>query len=249
MLLELATWVAAGSTFAIFVVTVGFGFYTLRASWRAFTQSVAAMQLSARIGVENQTSNAILSFSQRYDELYKFRADISALEARLKREAEGSVERGFIDTELKDATKMFYRRYWGLQADQLNHWLRGYVDPDTICNWLLSAAFHLKRDEKVGGLPYQQGWALVKDQHEQTNHNLFVFAKSMLPEAGYLDEHPNQTLARIIVLLQRMEINEDRYIRMSSSNYQHRNRMDDYIPTLRTELINAVETTKRQMVV
>lgn len=232
-----AAWRTARFTGSLADLTKGMlDIYTrsLEVSEAALESNRRAIELSVETGVENQRSAAILNFSARYDELYRFRWEAGLASVKSARNPKD-----------RDSREVYFRRYWGLQADQFNHWLMGYVDPDTLINWLLSVTHHLTSEEKVGGLPFSEGWGLVRDQHKVTNHHLYTFVQETL-ERGARERHtPVQIHALIILFLRDVEAIEADYIARMSANHPNRVTINEYVKTIRDELKIALDTAVR----
>ena len=82
-----------------------------------------ALRTNAAVNIRNKRIDVILHCNARYDELYKLRNEIDK-EDNIKK------KQYLLDS--------YFRRYWGLQSDQIDYWLAGYVDPETMASWIAS---------------------------------------------------------------------------------------------------------------
>jgi hypothetical protein len=217
-------------------------------SERALAASARSLELSVRTGVENQRSAAILNFSTRYDELYRFRWEIYSvigmdLAGDQEKSDTGKMATQRYKDEFLEGGHVFFRRYWGLQADQINHWLVGYVDPDTLLNWLQAVVHHLNSSDRIGTLSYKEGWDQVSDHHRVVNRILYEFVEIMKKWPAS-EKTSDKLYAKMILFLLEIETNEDDFIRRMSANYENRVTVEIYITTLREDLREAINTER-----
>lgn len=93
-----------------------------------------ALRTNAAVNIRNKRMDVILHCNNRYDDLYKLRHEI-------EKDGAGS-----------DQILSYFRRYWGLQSDQIDYWLAGYIDPETMASWVVSLTGSLEPDSKLSGV-------------------------------------------------------------------------------------------------
>jgi hypothetical protein len=158
------------------------------------------------INLRNKRIDTIINLNTRYDDLYKFKIEI-------QRDSEDKSKK----LTVKHNTKSYFRRFWGLKSDQLDYWIAGYIDPETMLSWF-SATLDLFMDEegsprKVGEWSYRKGWENSLPSHEHINIRLADLIKKMIDD---ISKRPSKA-ERIAILfceLEEIERLDRRLIRM-----------------------------------
>lgn len=83
-----------------------------------------ALRTNAAVNLRNKRADVILHCNSRYDQL---------------KQAQQMIEGRAIRAE-DPALITYFRRYWGLQSDQMDYWFAGYIDPETMTSWLMYLA-------------------------------------------------------------------------------------------------------------
>lgn len=161
------------------------------AGWASVVAAAAALLTDRAASIRNQRSSVILHCSLRYDALYEARAQIDGepLEEPLP--------------PVKDANprvRAYFHRYFGLESDQIDFWLAGYVDPETMSSWFVSLVQNLFNGS-VAGYSFKEGWRFVADHHRVVNPTMSEFVKEFLEGEEQLRIKPeadDEIYARIV---------------------------------------------------
>lgn len=150
-----------------------------------------SLRENRRIAVLNKRADVIMHCAERYDELYRDRQS-------LKRE--GNDEFGSL---------MYYNRYWGLKSDQIDYYIAGWIDPDTLRSWLYSTYLAMRsevRSKAEGrlGLSMIDSWSHAKAYHIAANP-YFAEITEVLFEAAAASSGPRNDIAVINTVLQQLE--------------------------------------------
>lgn len=110
-----------------------------------------ALKTNAAVSIRNKRIDTILHCNTRYDALYETRKTIEASYAtnRLIGRKANYRTSAYISSS-DPQVRSYFRRYWGLKSDQLDYWLAGYVDPETLASWFLSTVDLLNDGNPVG---------------------------------------------------------------------------------------------------
>jgi hypothetical protein len=155
----------------------------------------------------NQRTNVIIHCSQRYDDLYKDRA---TLEAQIKTQKKGALDSPLgvesTDLELPYGVRSYFSRYYGLKSDQIDFWLAGYVDPETLASWLMSLVQNLYHDSIGGEYSFERGWSHVAKSHELINPTLHGFVEKFRRDKAIVLASPNKNAMYIKIISNIFEV-------------------------------------------
>jgi hypothetical protein len=131
---------------------------TIYVAWRSLSEN-------ERIAFLNTRATVILHCATRYDQLYQDRS-ASGID---------TYKRG---TDYEDpslvSVRRYFRRYWGLQSDQMDFYMADWVDPDTIRSWVYSLC-EAVRETGADGEPtnfatlMRMSWARINAYHSNVN--------------------------------------------------------------------------------
>lgn len=143
------------------------------------TIAASATRTSAAVNHRNQQSNVILHCSLRYDQLYELKLEIGESD---KLSEDQDVSKSPL------SVKTYFNRYFGLESDQIDFWLAGFIDPDSISTWLSSLADSLHRRD-VGGYTFKSGWNYVVDHHKVMNPTLYEIVDGLINFQSKLEDY------------------------------------------------------------
>lgn len=201
--MDWSDWISAIATVAAAIIAL-FGLLI----------AAAATRVNAAMSQRNQQSNVVLHCSLRYDSLYELR---SAL---------GEPAKPVLDQNVHNADpkiQNYFNRYFGLESDQIDFWIAGYVDPETIYSWLISLSENLY-DHGVGGYRYESGWNFVADRHRVVNRALYNIITQIMNFKSQLNtatmrERETAIAANIVVQMKSVEKSEAKIMwRLSEPN-------------------------------
>lgn len=177
----------------------------------ALTMMVA--YYAANINRKNKMTDVMIKCSERYDSI----AETNQVKDR-------------------DEAYAYYRRYWQLKSDQLDFWMAGLVDPETIASWFFQVMESFLK-KPVDPLPqgevgiaqsfvsYIEGWLHVSVTHEALNPRLTeIIAQIYESTKKYpysrndsgVDELAVTRFKDLLQILERAEISEKAYIKFTS---------------------------------
>lgn len=206
--------------------------FTLVAAILASSIAVITLRTHAAVNLRNKRADVIMHCNVRYDELYKLRVQLESAD----REPE------------EYEVKSYFRRYWGLKSDQLDYWLAGYVDPETLTSWFMSTLDALLPSNgdpppTVGGITYAENWNIIHKEHDAINPRLVqIVAESLhlVLVPARLDRY-----ARLLILLKGIEKNERKLIRQLSRNNHKRVYISAFAGTLLEPMRSAYRRAER----
>jgi hypothetical protein len=166
-----------------------------------------ALRTNAAINLRNKRLDVILHCNIRYDALYELRKEI---------ESEG----GELNPE-NPKIRTYVRRYWGLKSDQLDYWLAGYVDPETISSWFMSTVDSLlDKDRHIKGLRLMDHLTELSKSHQTVNSRLVDLVKFIIRHIRRLEDRDHR-YAALMQYLRIIERDEGRLIgRLSRNNHR-----------------------------
>lgn len=180
-----------------------------------------ALRTNAAVNVRNKRIDVIVHCNARYDDLYKLRNEID-------REKKTDTRNHLIQS--------YFRRYWGLQSDQIDYWLAGYVDPETMASWVtsLSDALNFKFiGHGDGSITYKNSW----DNEARKTHRVINgrLRETVLFTRRYISrvKSPSHRYAIILHYLRIIEENERSLVRRLSRNHYRRMHIDELATTIR----------------
>lgn len=176
-----------------------------------------ALRTNAAVNIRNKRMDVILHCNNRYDDLYKLRHEL---------------QRGACT---RDEISSYFRRYWGLQSDQIDYWLAGYVDPETMVSWIISLTGSLERKTIGQGInvySYAESW---NDEIEASHR---VVNKRLTETVNFCQEYliklwiPEHRYAAALQYLRILEAHEESLISILSRNRHSRIDFDDLAVTI-----------------
>ncbi len=160
----------------------------------AFATAFAALAaivavIIARINLKRLASNSLfiktidvtISFSERYEKINALR---------------------FSENQNDASTKDFFKRFWNLQSEQFDLFLKGVIDPVTYATWLQQKISLFSNSDLIGGTSAWQGWVLY-GRRSYSENRLFVylmdaiFAYSHTRATGLLTEEPDFIMRKV----------------------------------------------------
>lgn len=138
---------------------------TLVIAWRN-------LRHNRRIAILNKRADVIQHCAKRYDDLYRERGDIAS----------------------QKAARYWYSRMWGLKSDQLDFYLAGWVDLDTLRSWIYSTYAMIARDEpfEISGVTLHDSWDKAAPYHRDANP---MFYEMMALFFAAYARDPDETIA------------------------------------------------------
>ncbi len=139
------------------IIGAAFLLPTIYVAWRSLSEN-------ERIAFLNTRATVILHCANRYDQLYQDRsaAGIDKYDGRAD----------YNDPSLV-SVRRYFRRYWGLQSDQMDFYMADWVDPDTIRSWVFSLceAVRERRDDAPTNFSklMRKGWDQISVYHRNVN--------------------------------------------------------------------------------
>lgn len=265
-----ATWIALNITetaFESLFSTVQFGHWlapiaTLTVG--AFGACVALMGLhtTAAVNLRNKRIDVIMSCNARYDDLYKVKTKLIYKISKQSSDAVVSADEGNIDnidiidnhtseiesnddkySDISHEVELYYRRFWGLKSDQVDYWLAGYIDPETVISWFMSTveAVHNPAHSLTG---FEQaklgGWEYVKDFHMVTNPRLYQIGEEITQQIfGQMGQA--ERYGRLYKLFKVIEEDEKSWIDLLAKNSRSRltiMELGDSLPSIIKSYVN-----------
>jgi hypothetical protein len=110
--------IGAIATICGIVAGIGTVFYTAK-----------AVRSGAEVGRMGQRLDCLMHCNERYDEIYKMKIRLIAETNEENSERE--------EKKISEFFSSYYSRFWGLQADQFDYWINGWIDNDTVFGWWL----------------------------------------------------------------------------------------------------------------
>lgn len=201
--------------------------------------AVVGLRIGAAVNLRNKRVDVISGCNQRYDALAQTKTAIirsitSLNSLHPKERRKRADERRSIRQEID----LYHRRFWGLKSDQIDYWLAGYVDPETLISWFMSTIETIQNpvelwrdfDETAYG-----GWKAVMNFHRTTNPRLFQVVKS-IAHPRFRNMHPNMRYAHLFKLFQSIESEERPLIAMLTRNNHRRLSMQRFKAKLPREI-------------
>ncbi|WP_155524663.1 hypothetical protein [Oleisolibacter albus] len=142
----------------------------------------------------NARMSVIMHCNIRYSELYKLKIELSGQNS---------------DDE---KVEYYFRQYWGLKSDQIDYWLAGYVDPETLISWYVSTIDALIDGKKVGRLSYSENWKTMEREHRFVNPTFCDIIRDI--QAIYIEDSWQVRFAKMHVILEKYEEKERRIIKL-----------------------------------
>jgi hypothetical protein len=194
-----------------------------------------ALRTNAAVNIRNKRVDVIIHCNMRYDELYKLRLEIEDV----RRPAE--VSDSDHETFRQGRIKSYFRRYWGLKSDQLDYWLAGYVDPETLSSWFMSTSDALAEGgPEIGGVGYRQHLDEMKTSHKIVNQRLIEIVDFMIDYIGYITEK-SEKYAVILQYIRLIENEEKALIAKLARNDHSRLHVSEFSRTLRDDYLAVYE--------
>ena len=152
--------------------------------------AVFALLIHSAVGNRATRAHVIAHCNSRYDDLVVYRTLIPS------------------DATSDDPRIIsYFRRYWGLKSDQIDYWLAGSLDPETLSSWLMSTVDALQSKERhqthVGDKSYKDSWKDIKVWHEAVNPTFAEIMKNLA--AVISDQGEKQRYADVFIILRDAE--------------------------------------------
>jgi hypothetical protein len=194
-----------------------------------------ALRTNAAVNIRNKRVDVIMHCNMRYDDLYKLRMEIEDL--RRSRDVKTADYEAF----RTDRIKSYFRRYWGLKSDQLDYWLAGYVDPETLSSWFMSTADALAENgPMIGGVGYREHLVEMQTSHKIVNQRLIEMVDFLIDYIGYIAEK-SEKYAAILHYIRLVENEETALIAKLARNDHNRLRASEFSRTLRDDYLEKYE--------
>ena len=182
-----------------------------------------SFHVAAAVNIRNKRVDVISGCNLRYDALAQIKTDIIA---SIHRKNGPSYE------TIQHNVELYHRRYWGLKSDQLDYWLAGHIDPETIISWFMSTIDAIHRPDDVWALySTKGGWAQVKEFHRTTNHRLFQLIEALCSDE-VARKGAEEMYAYIYFLFDQIERDEHTLINLLQRNTFRRFSMGVFKPAL-----------------
>lgn len=180
-----------------------------------------ALRTNAAVNIRNKRMDVILHCNNRYDDLYKLRHEI-------EKDGAGG-----------DQILSYFRRYWGLQSDQIDYWLAGYIDPETMASWVVSLTGSLENKSlgRAGAsISYAASWNDdIANTHRVVNKRLTDTVDFSMKYLANLPE-PRLRYAAALQYLRIIEANERSLIKALSRNHHSRMGLDVLATTVPSDV-------------
>jgi len=181
---------------------------------QVFAAVVAILTIVWNVFVNQRSKRAdvIMNCNKRYDEIYEYKIKVLENKRGRKKRKKRKLVRKQVNA--------YFRRYYGLKSDQIDYWLSGHVDPETILSWFWSTTEALRTGIKTGttihGTSYVAGWDQVRASHEYINPRLCELIDNIINDYSK-EEDPERRYAKLFCELELIEKKEERLIRSLSS--------------------------------
>lgn len=169
-----------------------------------------SLRTNASVNLRNKKIDVIISCNNKYDDVYKAKI------ALISKIAEADGAEGKISAIIKHEIEIesYYRRYWGMKSDQLDYWLAGYIDPETMISWFMYTVDTIHNQTtpwEVVDKFRHAGWHLVKAQHLITNARLYALIEEIVQEK-YARMSSVEVYASLFHKFERLEFSEESMI-------------------------------------
>lgn len=204
--------------------------------WIAWT----AFRTNAAVNLRNKRIDVIMGCNSRYDELSRTKAHVTNEAIALSSLIDGP-EKEEKHREIEAAVNLYYKRFWGLQSDQIDYWLAGYVDPETLISWFMSTIDTVHTpDEAWTAYPSAKkaGWKEVRLFHQVTNFRLFQIAEE-ITKYKYKKMGQSARYASILIKFEQIENEERIIIDILGANNHERFSMPMLLPALPDNVVEA----------
>lgn len=198
---------------------------TLITGLTAVSVALMALHTAAAVNLRNKRIDVIMNCNARYDELSKEKSRIIKEISNSSSNKGQPIEISDHDkTRIEKEIELYNRRFWGLKSDQVDYWLAGYIDPETLISWFMStkAAIHEPisvwsdfENSKLGG------WASVKDFHSVTNARMYQIGEE-ISQPIFNQIGNSECYARLFSLFEAIEKQERSWISTLARNNRSR---------------------------
>ena len=186
--------------------------------------AITALRISAAVNLRNKRVDVISRCNERYDALAQVKTEIIKSISISSAAKPRSASPGRVAIAIGHEIELFHRRFWGLKSDQIDYWLAGYVDPETLISWFMSTADTIHNPVEVWrdfSDNSDGGWHSVKAFHETTNPRLFQIVEALRqPSVGRM--HPDDQYAVLFKLFGSIEREERPLVAMLTRNNHRR---------------------------
>lgn len=170
---KLIELIIAGVAGLAAVLSAAGTFFSARYAAKAAKLANKSIEKSQESALSSQKSDkmhammdVIIHCNARYADLYKMKSDIHIIRHNK------NVENGEKESKIAILKNTYFRQYWGLKSDQIDYWIAGYVDPNTLTSWFLSTADKMDKKnltEDFSCSEYVSKWEQISQEHEAVN--------------------------------------------------------------------------------
>lgn len=217
--------VASATQFFDFLGPAGVSFCV---GMTAATIAWYSLHTGAAVNLRNKRIDVISGCNTRYDALSVTRTGIAKEIAKHDSDI-GSEKDAELPKSIEQEIELYYRRYWGLKSDQLDYWLAGYVDPETLISWFMSTidAIHNPIEPFDKYSANSAGWDQVKLFHQTTNKRLYQIVEAIShPDVNGME--PPKQYAYLFQIFHLIEEKERGLINMLKRNRNSRLKMETF---------------------
>lgn len=194
-----------------------------------------SLRTNAAVNIRNKRMDTILKCSDRYNALYEMRKVIEKDPGVAVCETDQQNNKFFYVDPSSHEVKTYYRIFWGLKSDQLDYWLAGYIDAETLASWVISTVENLEYvgnyDQSSPGIRLRDSLEEMRMLHGTVNKNLvdlIDFCFDFVVPIG----NPATRYAAVLNYLRILERNERSFIRLLARNNFQRASVAAIAPTM-----------------
>ncbi|MDH4745879.1 hypothetical protein OMP43_17780 [Sphingomonas sp. CBMAI 2297] len=210
----------------------------------ASIMAAVTLRTNASVNLRNKKIDVILNCNSKYDDIYQNKILILKTISNQKNILSHLEMNKIYGQEID----LYYRRFWGLKSDQFDYWLAGYIDPETIISWFMYTVDAIHNNDAPWSNIYRfknAGWLSVKKHHEITNFRFYNLIEELIKE-----EYSKMSQAELYAMLfhhfEKIEMEEDKLIKLVSRKSARRISMDDFYDKLNLGLKWAVGALRRR---
>lgn len=202
-----------------------------------FTGFIAwiSLRINAAVNIRNKRMDTILKCSDRYNALYEMRKTIEKAPEGLSFENDSSNNRFYFVDPSSHEVKTYFRIFWGLKSDQLDYWLAGYIDSETLASWVISCVENLEYvgnyDEASAGIRLRDSLKEMRKLHGTVNKNLVDLIEFCFDFVVPIQDDATR-YAAVLNYLRILERNERSFIRLLARNNFQRAGVAAIAPTM-----------------
>lgn len=203
-----------------------------------FTGIIAliSLRINAAVNIRNKRMDTILKCSDRYNALYEMKKEIEKNLKFIECEIDESSNQKiyFLDPQ-RHELKSYFRIFWGLKSDQLDYWLAGYIDPETLASWVVTTVENLENlgsyDENSATIRLLDSIPEMNKIHGAVNKNLVDMVAFCIDYVVPIDGS-DARYAAVLHYLRILERNEKNFINLLSRNSFRRVKVSSVASTI-----------------